>query len=201
MSNEALADELLAIESIYPAHVARAAGSESTVQVTIPGTDISFHLAFDHAYPETSPRVSGAAGIEKPFLQSVIDELRGAEVLFALLSAVHEREESFVSDPVPRAAGDEEARSVLPQAPEVSWSVGEAIHDRRSVMLGRACRVVSTDEVGAALETVEAKRATHPRIWVGAMSFLPQDVDVETDAFLPGLTSQGQDHGTDRAGV
>lgn len=180
MRNEALADELLAIEAIFPGAVQQVAGSDSTyvVRVDRPTTgclSIEFYLGFDHLYPATRPTVTGISLLgrghvwsppdARQHIDSVLKQNDSQEVLFALLSFLQEQLES---EEIPREVGQvrDESRS---SAATTQWFVGEPIHDRKSIHLGRACRVNTVTDLEAALESVsqdkDLQKATHPCIW------------------------------------
>lgn len=166
MINEILSDELLAIDAIFPQTIFKTEGSDSTYAIRISRSGeeksiIELFLSFDHAYPIESPKVSSARGIEKLEVEQWLIGLSGNEVLFSLLSSLMEKVE---------AEGlhyDEPQREVTDEP--IRWYTGDPVHDRKSVMLGRACRIGSQADLDAALKSIELdkelQKATHPRIW------------------------------------
>lgn len=169
---QALEDELTAIDSIYPEAIEKSSGSDSTYVVKVPDTNVEFYLTFDHEYPATSPRVSSASAIDKSVLESLLRDNIGEEVLFPLISAIQEQvaDASAANELHDKTEAEESTLNPETDYEAVQWTIGEAVHDRKSVMLGRACRVTTQDELDIALASIDhdkrLQKATHPRIWV-----------------------------------
>lgn len=172
---EALADELIVIESIYPDAIGKSSGSDNTYIVKIPDTRVEFYLTFDHDYPTTSPRVSSTSGIDRSTLDTLLKDIAGEEVLFSLISTIQEQvAENSAKNELAQVIDTEDLeQNQDADYDNVDWTVGEAIHDRKSVMLGRACRVTTLEELNIALASIDhdkkLQKATHPRIWVSKL--------------------------------
>ncbi|CCG82479.1 Protein IMPACT homolog [Taphrina deformans PYCC 5710] len=171
MKNEILADELITTEAIFPDHISLLGGSESTYIVRVPGSQVEFYLSFDQDYPaHGSIKLASISGIARDTVQSLIDEADGAEVLFTLLSGIHEYlEHNGALDheeasrlQVSRPESDRGPHDVKPS---IDWAIADMIQDRKSTFLGRACRITSEFELREALDSVDVKKATHPKIW------------------------------------
>lgn len=182
MKNEALQDELLAINSIFPDSVTNQEGSQNTFIVSVPDSQVAFYIHFDADYPSSSPRVSSVTGIDKAVLEHSLEETRGTETLLALISSVQQYQQdnhAVVSPPEDTTAScahdatSEDLSST--HASPINWSIGEPIIDRKSTMLGRACPVTCREDLERALKDValdkRLQKASHPCIWVGLLEF------------------------------
>ena len=165
--NEALKDELIAIDSIFPGSVSSLHGSETTWIVKI--EPVSFYITFDAEYPARVPHLSTISGIERSVLEDSLQE--GCECLFSLISAV----QGFIEDGQSNGHPEKDDCPIEHDHPTtiggtIEWSVGEAVQDRKSTMLGRACRVTCRAELTSALKHIEMdkklQKASHPCIWV-----------------------------------
>lgn len=166
MINEVLSDEILAIDAIFPETVFKSEGSDSTYVLRLKcpvraKVVIELFLSFDQAYPVETPRILSASGITKPEVEAVLSDLAGIEVLFVLLSTLQEKIQKD-------EALEEQAPEDVAQQP-TDWFVGEPVHDRKSIMIGRACVIASKTDLDAALNSINSnkdlQKATHPCIW------------------------------------
>ena len=161
---ESLADELVALEAIYPGCVVPVQGSNSTFSVSGPDApdDKLFYLTFDRDYPRSTPSVAVIKDtISKAEIEALLSDSAGSEVLYSVISALEGRERA---ETVSQDIFECQAAPV-----HVHWHVGEPVTDRKSTMLGRACQVQCQQDVEDALQAVlmdkQLQKASHPQIW------------------------------------
>ncbi|BFZ55669.1 hypothetical protein PYCC9005_002710 [Savitreella phatthalungensis] len=214
MVNESLEEELLAIDAIYPGCVRRADGLSSTLLINVPGEEeigsnapvsrvTSFYLAVNqNFYPETLPIVSHLAtelpAVDAEWCKLVLQNHDGPDHILGLVAALHETLETAAAAAVEAeeiAAAEREATQT--DMHDISWTVSEPIHDRKSTMLGRAVRVKTAADVERALASIRndkrLSKATHPCIYAYRLRASVNDTSsVEKAAGTP-----QQDHDDD----
>lgn len=166
-----LEEELLAIEAIYPGSVVPLDGSENTFALSLDQQRQHNHvlyITFDLRYPQSTPHLSGVSSqVDKHELNGLLNGLRGSEVLYPLLSFLHEKFEDAAATVVQSPTPTTESPSAYAE-----WFIGETIHDRKSSMLGRACRAY-LDNLDLALQDIDGdkrlQKASHPKIWVSKL--------------------------------
>jgi putative IMPACT (imprinted ancient) family translation regulator len=180
---DALADELLTINSIYPDSVALLSTSDSGSVCTLqlPSTpEVLLRLEFPKTYPEEPPIVLGTESIgtdaPKGYGKLIVEKTRialakvwrGETVMFDLVEEMESRSEHLgeqhehdqVEAEQPTESKEEEIE------PEPPWTLIPATIDRKSVFLARCARVSSPAEAKRFIAHLirtdkKAAKATH----------------------------------------
>jgi len=181
MDTDALEEELLAVQAIFPECISR--DSRSPRRLTIrplvdTGADaLSVTLSFSDDYPEQLPSILAQSGIEHSQIQRILEDSwsPGEVCLFMLVDSLRDK---FNATDTSRNHGTSlptsPERSSLPnilssdsdEDNEVRFFTSSPIVDRKSTFLGRAIEVHSRAEAKAALmwlkqHNKKTAKATH----------------------------------------
>jgi RWD domain/Uncharacterized protein family UPF0029 len=158
---EALDEELIALEAIYPECLFRdfAVPQRLTIH-PLSNSSISLTLEFPPEYPDKQPSIVALSGTSQSLVQEVLDSSwsPGEVCLYVLIDTLRDLFDANLVQPSSASQEDAEviaeyhtSRSESDDDKEYGFAISDPIVDRKSVFVGRAIEVHSKTEAMEAL--------------------------------------------------
>lgn len=205
--SEALGDEVISINAIYPDSLSQLSGDEYMLNAT--ETSLSLVLSFPHNYPKQAPLIKGSSTVDKDVRKD--EAARQIQRAREVLKRIFQPDQPCIYDFIEALAEDrelgrkapgsppalpkdtnatkinhEEASAILDKAP--AWVLSEIVTEKKSVFVARAVRAQTVQDARGYIQHLvttdkKAAKATHNiTAW-----------RIRDDAFKPGQTFQDCD--------